>query len=115
MLEDDELEIYELAYHLHMPVVELVNRMTYEEFLGWFDYFNKRPPQWRDDLRASMIMAAQGVKVKPEKIFGSLAIMKKHSENKEKTELQKIKGSDMIRRMMMASGGESPAFLKELL
>jgi hypothetical protein len=65
------LAIYELAYNLHLPVHQILD-MPYEEFLGWFKYFNSRPVGWREDNRTAMLLSAQGVKKKPQEIFPSL-------------------------------------------
>jgi hypothetical protein len=65
------MAIFELAYYLKMPVYQLV-QMPYEELLGWFDYFDRRPVGWRDDDRASKIMQSNGVKESPLKLFPSL-------------------------------------------
>lgn len=65
------MAIYELAYSLHMPVHQILE-MPYEEFLGWFKYFNVRPVGWREDNRTAMLLNAQGVKKKPQELFNSL-------------------------------------------
>lgn len=50
--------------------------MPYEEFLGWCKYFKERPPGWADDQRTYMLLAAWGVKEKPENLFHSLKTLK---------------------------------------
>jgi hypothetical protein len=55
--------------------------MPYEELLGWSKYFSLRPPGWRDDQRTHMLLQAQGVKEKGEKLFSSLAALKKAAED----------------------------------
>lgn len=47
--------------------------MPYEELLGWFDYLEKRPIDWRHDLRTFRLLQAEGVKQKPEELFSSLS------------------------------------------
>jgi hypothetical protein len=54
-----------------MPVHQILE-MPYEEFLGWFKYFNMRPVGWREDNRTAMLLNAQGVKKKPQELFSSL-------------------------------------------
>jgi len=54
--------------------------MPYLELLKWVDYFKKRPIGWREDHRTYMIMAAFGVKEKPEKLFRSLEIITQKDE-----------------------------------
>jgi len=46
--------------------------MTYCELKGWHAYFDRRPPDWRDDDRAAKLIQAQGSKAKPWEIFPSL-------------------------------------------
>lgn len=81
------LEIYELAYRLQMPVYRLLKEMPYEELLGWFEYFKRRPVGWQEDQRVALLLSAQGVKEKAERIFPSIAAIKQSStidENPEK-------------------------------
>lgn len=54
--------------------------MPYEELLGWLNYFERRPPDWRDDDRTFKLLQVQGVKEKPQSIFPSLKAI--YSENK---------------------------------
>lgn len=57
---------------------EQLDELTYEELLGWFEYFRRRPLGWREDFRAYVIMSAfAGSKVKPEEIFESIRMLKK--------------------------------------
>lgn len=55
-----------------MTVEELKSRMTYDEFLGWMDYFSRRPVGWREDDRTFKILQSWGCKEKPYRIFPSL-------------------------------------------
>jgi len=55
--------------------------MPYEEFIGWFKFFNKRPIGWREDYRISLLLNAQGVKKKGSEIFQSIKIME--NENRK--------------------------------
>lgn len=50
--------------------------MPYDELLGWFAYFKARPSGWQDDQRTYMLLQAQGVKERPEKLFPSIAAIK---------------------------------------
>lgn len=77
------VEIYELAYRLHMPVYKLNSEMPYEELLGWFEYFKMRPVGWQEDQRISMLLQAQGVKEKPEKLFPTLKALKENRYSSE--------------------------------
>jgi hypothetical protein len=46
--------------------------MPYEELLGWLEYFERRPIEWRSDDRTYKLLQAQGVKEKPGALFSSL-------------------------------------------
>lgn len=75
-LTDVELELFEMAYLLHIPLHVMLD-MPYDEFLGWCEYFKKRPPGYKEDYRSFMIMQSFGaIKVKPEEIFPSLTPQK---------------------------------------
>jgi hypothetical protein len=85
--------------------------MSYEEILGWFNYFKRRPVGWREDNRTAISIQATGAEIVPEQAFSSLASLKKYSESDKKL---KLKGSVMFVNMLSAKGGDSPAILKEL-
>lgn len=99
MLCGQEVQLYEIAYLLRMPVF-LVKQMPYEELLGWFEFFKLNPPGWQEDKRTFTILQALGVKASPEKIFPSLAPT---SSN----DLNGLKSSALFKRMMSAVGGDS--------
>lgn len=79
----------------------MLDSMTYEELLGWFVYFQKRPPDWRDDLRTTMLMRAQGVDKQGHELFHSLAQIRDASK--------KTAGVDMnlLRLLKGAKNGDS--------
>lgn len=85
----------------------LLETMPYTELLGWFQYFEKRPVGWRDDLRAAYLLQAQGVKKKPAEVFPSLRQIGS-SGNKL---ADSLKGSAFYQMMMKAKGGEQVKFL----
>jgi len=83
--------------------------MPYEELLGWYDYFERRPVEWRADDRAAKLLQAQGVKEKPYRIFASLDAI----YNPMKEELpagmisgNSLKGSFLFHNMLGAVGGD---------
>ena len=98
---------YELAYQLRMPLHVLLETMPYTEMLGWFNYFEKRPVGWRDDLRTAYMLQAQGVKKKPGDVFPSLRQLgttgNKHADS--------LKNSAFYQMLMKARGGEKVSFL----
>lgn len=98
---------FELAYQLGMPVHVLMETMPYTEMLGWFDYFERRPTGWRDDLRAAYLLQAQGVKKQPGEIFPALRQLgstgNKHADS--------LKNSALFQKLMTAKGGEKVNFL----
>jgi hypothetical protein len=51
---------------------ELESSMTYEELLKWFDYFDRRPPEWRASDRTVKLIRAQGAKGNPWDFFPEL-------------------------------------------
>jgi hypothetical protein len=112
-LSDEEFVLYELAFHLGKTAYELQNEMTYDEFLKWIDYFDRRPFGWREDLRFAMIMQIAGDKRKPDQIYPSLAAIFKPIE-REENPLKGIKGSKMFAGMLSAKGGHKLDILKDL-
>jgi hypothetical protein len=76
-LSDEEFLIFEIAETLRLPVYELLGEMPYDEFLGWIEYFKRRPVGWREDYRTYLLMRVQGAKQKPEQLFASLAAIEK--------------------------------------
>ena len=93
-----------------MPIYKLAQEMPYEEFMGWLNYFERRPPEWRADDRAYKILQTQGVKEKPGSIFSSLSAI--YSSKKEaikedgQIDPQAFKGSLMFSKMMGAVNGD---------
>lgn len=84
--------------------------MSYEELLGWFNYFEKRPVDWRDDDRTYKYLQTQGVKEKPWAIFPSLEnIYNKKDKPKEEgmIDMTSFKQSSLFGKMMLAVGGEN--------
>jgi hypothetical protein len=109
VLIPEDLLVFELALHLGKTVRQLSEEMSYEEFLGWINYFEQRPYGWRDDDRAAKLMQAQGVKEKPWKIFSSLdAIYHAKPVNKDPNMISaaNLKASPMFRKMLGAKGGD---------
>ena len=54
--------------------------MPYDELQKWYLYFDERPPGWKEDARQVPLIQAFGGKVDGEKIFESLAHMKRKRE-----------------------------------
>jgi len=110
------LAIYEIAYHLRIPIYELSEKMTYEELLGWFNYFEQRPVGWREDDRTMKFLQTQGVKEGPGKIFPSLKAIysggKKESKDKE-TPIDSLAGSSLFQKLMSSVGGDNVDFFKD--
>jgi hypothetical protein len=86
--------------------------MTYEELKGWHAYFERRPPEWRDDDRTAKLLQAQGAKVKPWEIFPSLKAIYNSiaDDNPSSTAPKGLKGSFMGHLMMSSKGGDKIAF-----
>lgn len=60
-----------------MPLYKIMDEMPYDEFVGWFSYFKRRPVGWQDDQRTYMQLSAAGVKAKAEELFPSIAAVRK--------------------------------------
>ncbi len=95
-----------MAFNLRVPVSTVYNEMSYEEILGWFDYFKRRPLGWREDNRVSLLMMAQGAKIKPEEIFPSLSALRSGMESEENKLAGSLKKSAFFTRMLSAVGGD---------
>jgi hypothetical protein len=80
--------------------------MTYEEFLGWQNYFERRPIDWRDDDRTYKLLSAQGVKSKPHEIFPSLRSIY-FQKPKDKFDSESFKKSFIFQKLLSAKGGDS--------
>ena len=77
--------------------------MTYEELLGWFDYFEKRPIDWRSDDHTFKVLQTQGVKEKPWAIFPSLKSIYNSSDTKsEKLPSSTLKNSSLFSKMLIS-------------
>jgi len=115
MLSDEELVIYELGLHLHMPIYKLADEMTYEELLGWMNYFERRPIGWRDDDRVFKILQTQGVKGNPWSHFPSLKpIYSPVVLNNDTNGIKNLRNSVLYHKMLSATGGDQVDILKEL-
>jgi hypothetical protein len=91
-----------------MPVHKIYEEMTYEELLGWFNYLERRPAEWRADDRAAKLIQVQGVKDKPWQIFSSLnAIYNPPSKVEDSGfNAKQFAQSGMFHKLMSASGGD---------
>lgn len=66
-----------------MPVYELEEKMPYTEFIGWVEFFRKRPVGWREDQRTYMFLRTQGVKEPAEALFPTLKLIKQKEEESQ--------------------------------
>jgi len=96
-----------------MPVYKLKEEMPYEEFLKWASFFKARPVGWREDQRTYMLLAAQGVKEKPEKLFPTLRAV----EENIPTEVKSLPKGKFLNMMLKAKGGDiedwKPPWIKD--
>lgn len=83
-----------------MPVY-ILKEMPYDELLGWMEYFSIRPQGWSEDFRTYLLLSAQGVKEKPEKIFPSLNSLKENEPDWIKAE--KLKNSGFLAVLVTAA------------
>jgi len=107
-MTDEELTFYEVAYHLHIPLYQLLREMTYQELLGWIAYFEKRPVGWREDERVYKLLQTQGVKAKPGDIFPSLKAVTESviTNNDGQVDGNKFKKSFMFQKLLSAKHGD---------
>lgn len=115
-MTDEELVIFELAFHLKRSAYDIKYNMTYEEFIKWQLYFNMRPVDWRDDNRFMKILQSLGVKAKPEEVFQSLQqVSGAEKERNDRNELvRSLKGSVFFRHLLGATGGEKLDLLEHI-
>jgi len=101
------MAIYEVAFMLGKTVTQLREEVPLSELQGWFDYFERRPVGWRDDQRTYLLLSAQGVKEKPERLFPSLKAI-----NGQRNAANTLKGSAMHHFLSKATGGDTLPFLQ---
>lgn len=77
--------------------------MPYEEMLCWFAYLERRPIGWREDLRTSYLLQAQGSKQKPSDIFPSLAAV---TQGQSDNPMSSFKKSGFFAKISQAVGGD---------
>ena len=109
MLKGELEVIYNLAFHLHMPVYRLMAEMPYDELLNWLAYFDGQPIGWREDQRFAMVLQAAGVKEAPSALFQSLGQMKKNADElaMSKTNMSNFRNSVMFSKLAGAVGGDN--------
>lgn len=98
----------------------MIKQMPYSEILDWVRYFRERPIGWREDHRASMIMAPHVKDFKPTKYFSSLNTIENERRLGEKTENDQftlapneIKNNPFIQHLRAVSGGKFLSFLNK--
>lgn len=98
------MSVYEVAFHLKKTVTEL-KTIPYEELLGWFNYFERRPVDWRDDDRTAKLLQAQGVKADPKNLFPSLQAVHSKPAN-DGFDANNFKKSQMFSMLMQSVNGD---------
>ena len=78
--------LYDLAFHLGIPVYKIEQEMPVEELRNWAKYLEARPIGWKEDYRTTMLLKAQGLKKQGHEIFASLSQLKKWDEEREEYE-----------------------------
>lgn len=81
--------------------------MPYDELLKWQLYLERRPIDWRDDLRTYYLMKQQGYDKSPGQLFPSLDAIFKHQERMEDDvrKQRTLKGSALFSKLLGAKGG----------
>jgi hypothetical protein len=92
-----------------MPLYQLYEEMTYEELLGWLNYFERRPVGWRSDDAAAKMLQAQGVDRKPWELFSSLDPIYNPQDKPEEGafNVSAFKRSGLFGKLLQATGGET--------
>jgi len=82
----------------------------HSEVLDWFEYFERRPLGWREDLRIHYLLSAQGVKAKPHEVFQSLMAIERDKEEIENESVEndanKLISSGFLNKIMSDTGWE---------
>jgi hypothetical protein len=94
--------------------IDQVSSFSYEEYLGWLNYFERRPYGWREDDRVFKILQTQGAKGKPWNHFPSLAPLYNPTQTADKNGIKNLKNSLFFQKMLSAKNGENLEILKEL-
>jgi hypothetical protein len=105
------MHYYDLAFTLGRTRNEIDN-MDYEEIQGWFEYFQRRPIGWREDLRAAYIMNSNGVDKKPEELFPAIKQIKNDERKVQNTGHQGEALMNSNFGAMLASKGFRPKIKK---
>lgn len=91
-----------MAYFLGIPVHKMLKDMPHSEYIKWLAYFKQRPVGWREDQRAYLNLAAQGVKEPQEKIFPTLKALADNIPN----EIKSLPKGNFLKKMLDARGGD---------
>jgi hypothetical protein len=94
-----------------MPLYKLIEEMPHDEMVGWFAFLERRPIGWREDLRTSYLIQAQGSKQKPTEIFPSLKAVMRRSSSSDP--MDSLKTSAIFQGMLSAVGGDKLECLYE--
>ena len=84
--------------------------MTYEELLGWMNYFERRPVEWRSDDRVYKVLQTQGVEEKPWQLFNSLGPIYQPPQAQVAEEGMtgtNFKKSYLFSKLLSAKGGDT--------
>ena len=73
--------------------------------MGWFNYFERRPVDWRNDDRTSKLLQAQGVKADAKRLFPSLEAVYSTPAS-EGFNAAKFKRSQMFSMMLGSVNGD---------
>lgn len=111
MLTKEELDLYEIAFLLRMPVYKILEEMPFEELQKWHEYFEARPFGWREDRRTALVMGSFGGKIDVNKIFPSLAALSKTASDNP---ISSLPGSALFSKLLGAKGGDTLQVLQEL-
>ena len=88
----------------------MLEEMPFTEYCKWFQYLDKRPPEWRADSRAAAIVNSMGAKIKPEDLFPSLAAIRREAiaAEKKRDEEKTISSKEFFRSALFANLKAAP-------
>lgn len=90
-----------------MPVEEMLDSMSYHEYIGWLKFLKARPIGWREDLRTYYIMSSMApMKKSASEMFPTVkAVMASEEANKVKIEEGALPSGVFLAKMLQAKGG----------
>jgi hypothetical protein len=97
--------LYELAFHLGVPVYVIMENMPASELTKWKIFLDARPIGWREDNRTSMLLNVQGVNKAGPELFPTLAQLKDYEAKRSDEEVMQQSLSRSVFGAMLTPKG----------